>query len=270
MRNWKDNISFVLVEPKKHGNIGASARAMKNMGFKHLCFVRPPHILTEEAGWYAHNSLEMLEKAERYDTVRDAVAQKNLVVGVARRVGKKRGMVLPVDEGSRKILEFSESSNNKVALLFGREDRGLYNSEVDECGFVMTIPSNREHPSLNLSHAVMVVAYELSMSGRRQHGKHEPCMDASMNSTDKKPVTHGELTSLYERASEVLTLLDYLPRGDRDIRQHIMSNIKHFLGRAGLTDWELKMLHGICSQIERKVEGNSDICPREIKLETNK
>ena len=113
---------------------------------------------------------------------------------------------------------------------------------------------------------VMVVA-TLSMSGRRAHGT-GPAW--TVNSTDKKPVTHGELTSLYERAAEVLTLLDYLPRGDRDIRQHIMSNIKHFLGRAGLTDWELKMLHGICSQIERKVKGNADICLKEIKLETNK
>ena len=112
----------------------------------------------------------------------------------------------------------------------------------------------------------MVVA-TLSMSGRRAHGT-GPAW--TVNSTDKKPVTHGELTSLYERAAEVLTLLDYLPRGDRDIRQHIMSNIKHFLGRAGLTDWELKMLHGICSQIERKVKGNADICLKEIKLETNK
>lgn len=253
MRDWKDNISFVLVEPKKHGNIGASARAMKNMGFKNLCFVRPPHILTDEAGWYAHNSLDILENAEQYDTIADAVAQKALVVGIARRIGKKRGVVLPVDEGAKRILEFSAGSNNKVALLFGREDRGLYNSEVDECGFVITIPSNKEHPSLNLSHAVMVVAYELSISGCREHDKTERSMGTVITRADKKSVSHGELTSLYERIAEVLTLLDYLPRGDRDIKQHIMSNIKHFLGRAGLTDWELKMLHGICSQAQKKL-----------------
>lgn len=249
---WKDNITFVLVEPKEPGNIGASARAMKNMGFKNLCFVGPPHILTDEARWFARNSLDILQKAERYDTLADAVKDKALVVGVARRIGKKRGVVLPVDDGARRILEFS--GGNKIAILFGREDRGLYNSEIDECGFVMTIPANKEHPSLNLSHAVMVVAYELSMSEYRKHNAAEPCRGVSK--TGEKAVGHGELTSLHERIAEVLALLEYLPRGDRNIKQHIMSNIKHFIGRAGLTDWELKMLHGICSQIERKIKGD--------------
>lgn len=252
MSRWKDNIYFVLVQPREQGNIGASARAIKNMGFKNLCLVRPPAILTDEARWFARNALDILENAERCDTLAEAVKDKGLVVGVARRTGKKRGMILQPDAGARKILEFSK--NNKVAILFGREDRGLYNSEIDECGLVLTIPSNKEHPSLNLSHAVMVVAYELSMSKHRGHNAAEPGSDTGR--ADKKAAGHGELTALYERIAEILTLLDYLPRGDRDIQQHIMSNMKHFLGRSGLTDWELKMLHGICSQIEIKLKGD--------------
>lgn len=245
MSKWKDNISFILVEPKEAGNIGASARAMKNMGFNNLCLVKPPSVLTDEARWLAHNALDVLENAGYYETIKDAVKDKGLVVGVARRVGKKRGVVLPLDEGAKRVIEFS--GGNKVALLFGREDRGLYNNEIDECGLVLTIPANKEHPSLNLSHAVMVTAYELAGSGYREDGTY------SRKKARDKAVGHGELISLHERIENVLIMLDYLPRGDRDIKNHIMSNMKHLLGRAGLTDWELKMLHGICSQIEKRV-----------------
>jgi TrmH family RNA methyltransferase len=246
---WKDNVYFVLVEPKESGNIGASARALKNMGFKNLCLVKPPDALTYEAKWFAHNALDVLESAGYYDTIKDVVKDKALVVGVARRVGKKRGVVLPIDEGAKRVIEFS-SSNNKVALLFGREDRGLYNEEIDECGIVLTIPSNKEHPSLNLSHAVMVTAYELAMSGYKKDGV------VIRKGKRDKAVGHGELTSLYERIEKALILLDYLPRGDRDIKTGIMSNITHILGRAGITDWELKMLHGLCSQIEKKIKND--------------
>ena len=245
MGDWKDNIHFVLVEPREAGNIGASARAMKNMGFKKLCLVRPA-ALTDETRWLAHNSLDVLDHAAVRDTLSGALADKALVVGVARRTGKRRGMSLPLRKGVQRLREAARG--NRIALLFGREDRGLYNEETDECGFLLTIPADREHPSLNLSHAVMVVAYELSQAGQgetpgtQQRRAKRECL-----------VGHGELESLFERMTRALVLLDYMPHGDRDLQKHIMENLKHFIGRAGLTDWELKMLHGLCSQIERKV-----------------
>lgn len=252
---WKGNISFVLVEPREQGNIGASARAMKNMGFKNLLLVRPPELPRREAEWFAHNSLDVLEKAEIHDSLADALRDKSLVVGVARRVGKKRGLIMPVDKGVERLLEFLPG--NKIAILFGRENKGLYNEEIDECDFVITIPSNKEHPSLNLSHAVMVVAYELSIS--RARADLVPCAQgiSKLRGQRGKIVSHGELTSLYDRIAKVLIILDYIPRGDRDIERQIMSNMKHFIGRAGLTDWELKMFHGLCSQIERCLQGAS-------------
>lgn len=253
MDTWKTNISFVLVEPREQGNIGASARALKNMGFKNLSLVRPVELPAREAEWFAHNSLDVLEKAEVYYSLANAIMGKSLVVGVARRVGKKRGLIMPVYKGVQRLLEFLP--DNKVAILFGRESKGLYNEEIDECDFVMTIPSSRAHPSLNLSHAVMVVAYELSISQARLR-------DAASGSQGVqrqrgKIVSHGELSALYERMAKALVLLDYIPRGDRDIERQIMGNIKHFFGRAGLTDWEIKMFHGLCSQIERCVAGKS-------------
>ncbi len=248
MKTWKDKIHFVLVEPKESGNIGASARAMKNMGFKNLCLVNPPPVITDEAQRFAHNSLDVLEGAKVYNSLADALEDKTLVVGVARRAGKRRGLSLPLDKGVEKLCD--ALPENKIALLFGREDRGLYNDEVGECGLLLTIPANKAHPSLNLSHAVMVVAYELSKLHCSEEG-----LGAAQGKTRKRErlIGHGELTFLFERIAETLILLDYLPRGDRDIQRQIMENLKHFVGRSGITDWELKMLHGICSQIDRKL-----------------
>lgn len=246
--NWKDNIYFVLIEPRDPGNIGASARAMKNMGFKNLSLVNPPDVITEKERWLAHNSVEILESAQTYNTLAEAVSNKSFVAGTSRRKGKKRGMILHVEEGAKRLAELGR--NNRVAVLFGREDRGLYNEEVDECGLLLNIPANPRHPSLNLSHAVMVVAYELAKFQYRKDGTE------SGSRTPKKStlVDHGELTALFERMSRVLTLLDYIPRGDRDIEKQITKNIRHFIGRSEITSWELKMLHGICSQIEKKIQ----------------
>ncbi|MDP2156135.1 MAG: RNA methyltransferase, partial [Nitrospirota bacterium] len=136
MENWKDNVSFVLVEPKESGNIGASARAIKNMGFMNLCLVNPPSLLTDEARWFACNALDVLETAQSYPDLKSAIMDKAIVVGTSRRTGKRRGMILPVEQGAKNIIERAQSG--KVAILFGREDKGLLNEEVDECGLLLT------------------------------------------------------------------------------------------------------------------------------------
>lgn len=248
---WKNNVSFVLVEPRESANIGASARAMKNMGFRTLCLVKPAE-LDDEAGWLAHNSLDILERAKHYSELADAINGQSFVVAVARRTGKKRGMVLPLHQGAQKVYEIAR--DNKVALLFGREDRGLYNEEVNECGLLLTIPADKEHPSLNLSHAVMVVAYELSRAQYRKESAPESLPKSK--SRRNAIVTHGELDALYGRMTNVISLLDYIPRGDRNLEKQITGNLKHFIGRAGITYQELKMLHGFCSQIEIKLGVN--------------
>ncbi len=247
MPPWKDNVSFVLVGPRESANIGACARAIKNMGFSSLCLVKAP-ALNDEARWLAHNALDVLEAAKRCAGLADAIDDKSFVVAVARRTGKRRGMVLPLDQGAQKVYDIA--LNNKVALLFGREDRGLYNEEVNECGLLLTIPANREHPSLNLSHAVMVVAYELS---KAQYGEDAVPVKSKRPPGRGSEVSHGELAALYERMSNIIKLLDYAPRGDRNLEKQIIDNLKHLIGRAGLTYWEFKMLHGLCSQIERKL-----------------
>lgn len=270
MENWKDHISFVLVEPRESGNIGASARAIKNMGFMNLCLVNPPLELSAEARWLACNALDVLESAQSYPDVKSAIRDMAIVVGTSRRTGKRRGMILPVEQGARNIMKRARSG--KVAILFGREDKGLLNKEVDECGLLLTIPTSKKHRSLNLSQAVLIVAYELLKAGYESQGlgvRGEGLADKSRtrNSRQKQTprmmesgefgtqfVRHEEISALYDRMTETLKLLEYIPRGDRDLEAKIMQNLKHFIARSGLTDWELNMMHGILSQIEKKMK----------------
>jgi len=272
MATWKDNLSFVLVEPKESGNIGASARAIKNMGFMNLCMVSPPALLTDEARWFACNALDVLESARSYPDVHSAIRDKAIVVGTSRRTGKHRGMILPVEQGARQIIERAKSG--KVAILFGREDKGLLNEEVDECGLLLTIPTSKEHRSLNLAQAVLIVAYELLKAGyedqakgmgqeetakgkgQRAKGEKQKQTPRMMESGEfgTRLVSYEEISALYHRMTETLKLLEYIPRGDRDLEAKIMQNLKHFIARSGLTDWELNMMHGILSQIEKKVK----------------
>jgi TrmH family RNA methyltransferase len=254
MDDWKRNICFVLVEPGEPGNIGASARAIKNMGFRNLGLVKPPAEMSEEGRWFARNAHDVLDAAEVYDSLNEAINKKALVVGTTRRKGKRRGVIMPVEKGVERVRDIA--AQNKVAILFGREARGLYNDEVEECGFMMTIPSSTMQPSLNLAQAVLLTAYELSKCGRSPEdgGGKADRKRLDNSSLDTALTSHEEVNRLYGRVSQVLELLEYIPRGDRNLREKIIANLKHFLGRAGLTEWELSMLHGILTQIEKMAE----------------
>ncbi len=243
MENWKDNIYFVLVEPIEPGNIGASARAIKNMGFKNLCLINPISVITKESMLFAYNAHDILESAKIYKNLSDALSDKSIIVGTTRRFGKTRGIIFPVDEGIKRISDSVQT--NKVAILFGRENKGLFNEEADECGYLITIPTSDEHPSLNLAQAVLLIAYELSKAGDIYLKK--GCTD------DKLFASHKELDFLLDRISHSLDLLGYIPKGDDNLKEKIMRNLKHFIARGGIAEWELNMLHGICTQIEKKI-----------------
>lgn len=242
MKSWKDNIYFILVEPKEAGNIGASARALKNMGFKKLELVNPADFQNDEAKSMACRGKDILEKATVYSGFIEAIKDKQLVIGTTRRFGKKRGLFFPLKEGTKRIIKAARK--NKVAILFGREKNGLTNQEVEECGFLVTIPSSPLFPSLNLAQSVMLVAYELSQKSYKQDVL--------------EFVENKEIEKLYQKIHSTLRLLEYLPRGNKDLEAKIMLNLKHLVGRAGLTDWELNMLYGICSQIEKKLRHSEE------------
>ena len=250
MKNWKDNVYFVLVQPGEPGNIGASARAIKNMGFKNLCIVDPPEN-SDGAIPLAHNAMDILGSTKVFNSFEESVKDRGLVVGTSRRKGRRRGVFTSVEEGASKL--YQAASQNKVAVLFGREDRGLYNEEVDECGFLMTIPSSTNQPSLNLSHAVQIVSYELSRAEFRCPADSAVSDESFETVSAPKFTGRQEMDLLCDRMEEAFKMIEYIPADNKYLNKKIMQNLRHFLSRSGLTKWEYRMFHSICKHIEKKL-----------------
>jgi TrmH family RNA methyltransferase len=237
-KSWKTNVHFILVGPTEPGNIGAAARAIKNMGFYRLELVGPVPYSTDEARSMACHAKDVLKGARVYKTLPLAISGKSLVAGTTRRLGGRRGLIFDVHTGAARIRE--AAATNRVAILFGNEHNGLTSQELDECGLVLTIPADSSPPSLNLAQSVMIVAYELSL------------LETKM----KLPVLveNKELQKLYRRIPKTLQLLGYGRKGDMDLKAEIVRNLKRLTGRAGLTQWELNMLLGLCTRIDREME----------------
>lgn len=155
------DIVFILVEPQVPENIGASARALKTMGFSELRLVNTANHKEPAAGWLAHGSVDILENAQVFDSVAEAVDDCQLVIGTSAKLRNGfRELVTPNELSAQ--LNVQQKMLERVAIVFGREDRGLSNDELSVCQQISSIPLINSYPSLNLSQAVMLYAYELS------------------------------------------------------------------------------------------------------------
>ena len=235
MDRWKNNVSFILVETMETGNIGASARALKNLGFSKLELVRPVKFPSDEAGWFAHGAEDVLSNIKVFQDLKAAMAGKSVIIGTTRRTGKKRGQAYPVREAAERIRELSV--NNRIALLFGREDRGLKNEETAECSFMINIPASPENPSFNLAQAVLIIAYELSYA-------------SYTISPPPETISNAEFLNLFRRLQNIMKMAGYAPKGIRDNEREIMMDLKRLMSKAAIAEREAQMLHGIISQVE--------------------
>jgi 16S rRNA (cytosine1402-N4)-methyltransferase len=175
--------------------------------------------------------------------IETARALGTLIARTTRRHGKKRGLVYPVREAVKKIRSLSK--RNRIALLFGREDRGLTNEETTACSFMIRIPASPVNPSYNLAQAVLLIAYELS------YGDHS---DAPLPAI----VSNDEFSSLFERTREIMKMAGYKAKGIRHSEEDIMTDLRRLLARIGTTKREARMLHGIISQIQESLTKKID------------
>ena len=154
------NISIVLYKPKYAGNIGSVARAAKNMGISNIIVVGKADFDREEMQQRStHLAADVLDQIQYFESIEEALGSFNYIVGTTARLGKARGPFIAPRAAAQDIASISQK--NKVALLFGPEDTGLANEELRLCHAVVTIPTSRKFTSLNLSHAVMVLCYEI-------------------------------------------------------------------------------------------------------------
>jgi tRNA/rRNA methyltransferase len=227
-------IRIVLVEPQHSGNIGAVARAMKNMALTQLVLVNPADHLNLEARMMAMHALDLLQNARVYADLTQAVADAGFVVGTTRRLGKARQAHLTPRAIVPLLLSLAHS--NPVALVFGREDSGLTNEELQRCHELLTIPAHPEDGSLNLAQAVLLVCYELYMATAGESRPIPP-----------KLATVGELERLYQRLRQVLWRVGFLHGSHPD---RMMGYFRQFFARGNLRSRDVKIFLGVLRQIE--------------------
>lgn len=232
-----EKVAIVLVEPREPGNIGAAARAMANMGLSRLVLVRPPDHLVADAFKMALAARPILEAAVVADNLTQALGGFGFVAGTTRRGGGgRRGRVTPRQLASELP---AVAAANDVAILFGREESGLTNEELQYCQRLVTIPSSEGFGSLNLSQSVLVIAYELflGVGGSGPGG-------ASVAPARRAPT--AELEGLYGQMERVLLEIGYLEPTNP---ARMMRVFRRLLGRAGPDGREVKALRGIFRQV---------------------
>ena len=232
----------MLVESRYGGNVGSSARALKNCGFTSLRLVRPPD-LTGEARMMAWHSLDLLNRARHYDTVEAAVADAHLVAAFSSRTRRDSRDLVTLDEALPRILEAERSG--RVALMFGREDRGLTREELTPASFLINIPAASSRKVYNLSQAVLLGAYELRQAWYREHSR------PSRQRAGPKPLTARHKDHLRQRIRDALVAIGYAEHADSGLLERMVTRSSRVIDRAGLDLPDQAMLLGILKRIER-------------------
>lgn len=244
MNQMLSHIRVVLVNTSHPGNIGAVARAMKNMGLLRLLLVAPHDYPSAEATARASGADDVLATAQVVDTLEEAIADCALVVGASAR---SRTIPWPVLEPRTCAAHMIDvAASQEVALVMGRERTGLTNSELERCQYHVHIPANPDYSSLNLAAATQVLVYELRMAALQQTR-----VPVQTGHTDSPAVTAAELDGLYAHLEQTLIELDFL---DPTNPRQLMRRLRRLFNRAGLEQMELNILRGILTAAQKAVK----------------
>lgn len=231
------SIKIVLVGTTHPGNIGAVARAMKNMGLSELALVEPRYFPHAEATARASGADDVLEQATVHQTLADALADCVYVAGASARSRSLQWPTMYPRECAAKLLQ--ESERGKVAAVFGPEKSGLSNEDLDHCDVLLNIPTNPDFSSLNLAMAVQVLTYEIRATLAEPVPEYEGEAEAA---------TGDELEHFYTHLEQVLRDVNFL---DPDNPRHLMRRMRRLFIRARPDKNELNILRGILTAIDR-------------------
>lgn len=239
----EDNIRVVLVHPTHPGNIGGVARAMKNMGLTSLVLVEPREHPAPEARWRAASAGDVLEAAQVVATIEEAVAGAQFIVGTSAR---ERRIPWPVQDARRcgERIHSHARGGEQVAIVFGREDRGLLNEELELCNLHCHIPSHEAYPSLNLAMAVQILCYEVRMAAL---GTSEGTEEDAVWDTPFAPAE--DMARFYQHLEETLVQIGFL---DPQAPRQLMRRLKRLYNRVRLDEMELNILRGILSETQKQ------------------
>src|SRR2546422_702749 len=217
-----ESIRIVLSRPTHPGNIGAVARAMKNMGLAQLVLVAPQRYPDAEATALAAGAVDVLESARVCGALDEAIDNCHLVIGTSARNRRIGWPALDPKQGAERLV--TGAGQGPVALVFGQERTGLTNEELDRCQFVVTIPTSETYSSLNVASAVQILAYELFVAAAARDS-------AEQESGEQPPATAGELQGLYEHLEKVLIETGFLDPANPRL---LMRRLTRLFGRVAL------------------------------------
>jgi tRNA/rRNA methyltransferase len=219
--------TIVLVSPKGPDNIGSVARAMKNFGLSDLRLVAPRCSL-EDTRKMAVHAFDLIESASQFDTLLEAVGECDYVVGTTARFRKD----FPAMHTPRQVAAKVESYQ-KSAIVFGREEHGLFNDELELCHALVCIPTGSEYPVLNLAQAVQVIVYELLLA-REQPEPERPAL-----------APRHTLEGMYAHLLEFMLEVGYT---DMERKDHALRRFRGILNRADLSSEDVSFVRGLLSQ----------------------
>ena len=238
----QSKIRMVLVNTTHPGNIGGAARAIKNMGLTELYLVQPREFPAPRAVWRAAGARDILTNVKVVESLDEAIAGCGLVVGTSARERRIPVSYTHPRECGEKI--WSEAASHDVALLFGREDRGLTNSELQKCHYHVHIPSNPDYSSLNLATAVQVLAYEVRMASLQDENGVLPSMDE----WDQPLATADELELFHQHLAETMATLKFY---DPDNPKQLLTRMRRLFNRTRMDKMEVSMLRGLLTAAGR-------------------
>ena len=237
-------VKIILIETSNSGNIGSTLRAMKTMAFSNLCLVNPKDFPSEQVETLAANAKDLIKDIEVVETLDEALEGLNFVIGTSSRTRKVPWPNEALDQVSSKII--SESNNGKnIGIIFGREDRGLTNEELQRCNLHVHIPANEAYPVLNIAMAVQVVCYQLYIDS------HKNKIADKSSYWDVPLAESNHVERLIEHFIQVAAELEVFNKGNP---RQIRARIKRMFTRIGLDEMEVNFFRGFLGAVEKKLK----------------
>ena len=232
-----DKVRIVMVNTTEPGNIGAAARAMKNMSLKQLFLVNPSNYPSAVATARASGADDVLSGAVICNSLDEALVGIHLVIGASARQRNIKWKQLDVIDTCSEIQASIRKSNQEVAVVFGTENSGLTNEELDLCSILMTIPGNPEYFSLNVASAIQVFAYQNYVSN----------VEGGFDNSGGELANFDDLDSFYKHLEQTLKHIDYFDK--KKPKSLLMRRLRRLFGRSHPEKEEIAILRGILNKI---------------------
>jgi len=253
------NIRIVLVETSHPGNIGAVARAMKNMQLESLYLVRPQQAPDDHSAARSSGATDVLNNAVICDSLGEAIADCRLVIAASAR---KRSISWPTADAADAATKLVEGCHDSpVAMVFGREDRGLNNDELDHCNFMTRLPTNPNFSSLNIAAAVQVFSYEIRKSYlvKKEQNKTEISTEIEKHkivADIDKPASSKNLMNMFNHFEETLIQVNFMPEHRT---RTLMRKLNRFFYKSQVTEEEVSIFRGILTELQRLSRLNNGV-----------